>query len=1538
MTTRPTPLTIADALRQRSQEHERQELRCYDMAAFQRLDDRRFTRLLSRACEEDLLPEAFAAEVVRRAGAGQLRTRALRSLLLDSAIAPQRARPIQQAVWVALALTPARATAVLISQVQTLEAVFLTRALPAGEGTGRFGVQAGWRTPGRFVHGLAVYADQRKTAQHRAALSLLGHLSQVQPVAQEAGDGAHWTPVGASDAYVPVTVEAPADDFLAELRRVCAQAVVAPAMVAEVTARVHAGALDPRALHLVLFQATAPQWESARRAVIDAIAAKGGPSATILNIHANALGQPAPVYEDVTVPDSTKETPRFATRASYDPGTGAGGVLVSSGPMRTRKHSRRAAATALLAKVTGLPLAPHPGPPAAASPSGRPTPNPPVSALNELAQVELISGLAFDVSTELTGAQSLFSCQAVCRSKGRDLQAAGEGLSKSAAREQAARALLALVVADDEPVPVAPGSATSAREMSTVKPVPAGKDPLGVLNSLRQTGAIADVDPQYETSGLPHRQVFTCTLSCLHQGQTLTALGHAANKRASYQEAARALIACLALIPARPVPEPDAAPTAQESQAAPAEALLVPPPRTARTQPLAASPAQTAAAVRLMEEVLRAGAAISADLSPGLGAARLLIYRPDGSPLPDLDPALPVHAENVELVLPGTGVALRAQPISAWTPPLRLLAGVLARLPETGLHPSAATWRAVTRLGLDAIASQRVYPGSDQGGRDAWQLGPLTAGQRAVAAGLSEVMPPYAHCVPAARAPYRLWAPRIVVRHVLDALADAIVRGPGTSAVLGAAPYTTPTGRPHSPDVVAWTDRLTTILDPVPPPNLVLTIKPPPSGSPHDTELLWAVLRVQTTTPGGQVRLVDAAEYLPNRADLGELERVRRALRGAARVWPPLARLLEQHHPARCTVHAAEAALLLGERGHELARAGIEIVWPGQWARAVGIRAVIGVRSTREAAFGLDNVLDFRWQLTLDGNGLSEEEMDALAADGRALVHLRGQWLLLSEQNARRAAARGLGTLPAAEALTAALTGSLTVDGDRVACEPVDALADLVEFLRVGTHQPVPASAALTASLRDYQQRALAWLANLTGAGFGACLGDDMGLGKSITAIALHLHRREQVERAAPTLIVCPASLLVTWEREFAAFAPSVRVRRYHGQARSLQDLSAQEVVITTYGTLQRDADLLTAQPFGLLIADEAQQVKHHLSLTARTLRRLNGKARVALTGTPVENSVMEAWSILDWANPGLFGSPRTFAKRYARPIEHDPDSEHARRLSRVLAPFLLRRRKSDPHILTELPPKITTRRCVPLTREQVGLYEAVARETMERIHAAQTGERSVLVLTLLTQLRQICNTPAHYLRETPPLQGYDSVAERHRSGKLGALDDVLANVIAAGEQALVFTGYAAMGRLLETHLRAQGIEPLFLHGKVPPGQARQDLVDAFQTGRNPVMILTLGAGGTGLTLTEAAHAIMFDRPWNPAVETQAIDRAHRIGQGRALEVHLLQTELTIEDRIDALLARKRALADAVLTSRETLLGDLTDSELVELIALGARS
>ncbi len=366
--------------------------------------------------------------------------------------------------------------------------------------------------------------------------------------------------------------------------------------------------------------------------------------------------------------------------------------------------------------------------------------------------------------------------------------------------------------------------------------------------------------------------------------------------------------------------------------------------------------------------------------------------------------------------------------------------------------------------------------------------------------------------------------------------------------------------------------------------------------------------------------------------------------------------------------------------------------------------------------------------------------------------------------------------------------------------------------------------------------------------------------------------------------------------------------------------------MLTTYGTMRRRAAELADRDWGMVVADEAQHVKNPHSATARALRTLRAAARVALTGTPVENNLSELWAVLDWTTPGLLGPLATFRARHARAVERGMDTEATERLARLVRPFVLRRKKSDPGIAPELPPKTVTDHPVPLSREQAALYEAVVRETLARIESAEGMARRGLVMKLLTSLKQICNHPAQYLKESAP-------GPTSRSGKLALLDELLDTIVAEGGSALVFTQYVSMARLLEHHLATRGVASLLLHGGTPVA-GREEMVDRFQSGGVPVFLLSLKAAGTGLNLTRASHVVHFDRWWNPAVEEQATDRAYRIGQTQPVQVHRLIAEGSVEDRIAELLEAKRELADAVLGGGGAALTELTDAELADLVSL----
>jgi SNF2 family DNA or RNA helicase len=487
--------------------------------------------------------------------------------------------------------------------------------------------------------------------------------------------------------------------------------------------------------------------------------------------------------------------------------------------------------------------------------------------------------------------------------------------------------------------------------------------------------------------------------------------------------------------------------------------------------------------------------------------------------------------------------------------------------------------------------------------------------------------------------------------------------------------------------------------------------------------------------------------------------------------------------------------------------------------------------------------------------------------------------------------------------------------------------------MRQSTAVEKAAPATLNATLRPYQERGLAWLSTMGSLGLGACLADDMGLGKTIQLLAFLLERVESAPRdGRPALLVAPTSVVGNWEREIQRFAPSLTVTPHYGanRARSAGEFpnAPGALVITTYGLLRRDADLLKSVGWSVIALDEAQNIKNAASATARTARALTGSHRFALTGTPVENRLAELWSILEFANPGILGPLEKFRREYALPIERYSNEAAATRLRRIVSPFILRRLKSDSAIVRDLPPKNEMKVICTLTREQATLYKAVVDEEMRRIEKADGMERRGRVLALLTFTKQICNHPAQYLSEKGPLPA--------RSGKLTRITEMLEEAVSAGDKALVFTQFREMGDRLTAHLaESLGCEVVYLHGGTPK-RARDEMVRRFQEEPHGprVFVLSVKAGGTGLNLTAASHVFHYDRWWNPAVEDQATDRAYRIGQTRAVQVHKLVCAGTVEEKIDRLLEQKRDLASKVVGGGEQWITELDVSELKDLFAL----
>jgi SNF2-related domain/SNF2 Helicase protein/Helicase conserved C-terminal domain len=911
---------------------------------------------------------------------------------------------------------------------------------------------------------------------------------------------------------------------------------------------------------------------------------------------------------------------------------------------------------------------------------------------------------------------------------------------------------------------------------------------------------------------------------------------------------------------------------------------------------------------------------------------------------------------RLELVFPGGTYGIRKRLVSAEIIPLaEALPALLAIDPSHAgqrMRHSARVWAAAAAAGVGLVARGRLLPAVGADGIDVWRAGPLDPADLGWLRELAAVFPPAAHAlgVPGSR-PMRLRSPEALVRELWDAIADTIARSPAAARTT-ASPAFAAVEPTQVSDLAQWLAdvreglsagaRLGLRIEAVPVP-LVDTVDAEPDeedgdepGPDADTPAFRLVLQLRSTADPSLI--VDAtalwnqpetvlARFGPQaEADL------LLALRRGASVWPPLAEVLRQASPSVIDLDDDALTSLLGPAAEELAGAGIEVLWPSSLLDGgLKLRAVATPAPGKltEAGFGLGALLDFRWQLTLGGALLDADEINALAEAKRPLIRLRGRWVILDPALLDRLRRPPRTRMSTSEALGAVLAGSAEIDGETMTVVAEGPLADLARQIAsvASAPEPIEPPPALAATLRPYQQRGLAWLAGMCDAGLGGCLADDMGLGKTIQVIALHLHRRDS--KTGPTLVVCPASLLGTWEREVRRFAPDVSVRRYHGGGRHLQDLAIDEVVLATYGVVLRDSARLAEIGWGLVVADAAQHVKNPLSRTARELRAVPAPARVALTGTPVENRLSELWAILDWTTPGLLGHLEPFTRRVAVPVERYRDAEATARFAALIQPFLLRRRKTDPGIAPELPRKTETDQFVPLTAEQVTLYEAMVRETMEAIATSDGIERAGLIFKLLTALKQICNHPAQYLKQPGPLAG--------RSGKLAAFDELADVILASGESMLVFTQYTQMASLLQQHLDARGIGSLFLHGGVPV-RRREEMVAQFQAGEAPVFLLSLKAGGTGLTLTRATHVLHYDRWWNPAVEDQATDRAYRIGQHRPVQVHRLITEGTLEDRIAALLEKKRELADAVIGSGEGWIAELSDDQLAELVSLRAAS
>ncbi|MDP2948269.1 MAG: DEAD/DEAH box helicase [Chloroflexota bacterium] len=678
-------------------------------------------------------------------------------------------------------------------------------------------------------------------------------------------------------------------------------------------------------------------------------------------------------------------------------------------------------------------------------------------------------------------------------------------------------------------------------------------------------------------------------------------------------------------------------------------------------------------------------------------------------------------------------------------------------------------------------------------------------------------------------------------------------------------------------------------------------------------------------------------------------ERLLADLGRACRLFPPLEEGLKSPRPVASGLTTEDAYRFLREAAPLLEESGFGVLVPPWWQKPqarLGVRVRVKSKGDGKAGasglLGLDSLVEFDWEAALGDQTLTREELERLAALKVPLVRVRGQWVELRPEEID-AALRFLqgkrGRMGLGELLRLGLAGEGAGPGlPVVAVEGEGWLRQLLEGLdSAGRMEEIPAPERFQGTLRPYQLRGLSWLAFLDRYGLGACLADDMGLGKTVQLIALLLHERSNGNKPGPTLLIAPMSVVGNWRREVERFGPSLRAMVHHGGERLsgrafAREAKRHDLVISTYALAQRDREQLAAVPWHRVALDEAQNIKNPSAKQTQAVRSLKASHRVALTGTPVENRLSELWSIMEFLNAGYLGSAESFQRRFATPIERYRDAERMAGLRRLVGPFILRRLKTDPAVIQDLPEKMEMKVFCNLTREQASLYQAVVKEMMEKVEESEGIERKGQVLAALTKLKQVCDHPALFLHDESALDG--------RSGKVLRLGEMLEEVVAAGDRALVFTQFAEMGQMLKAHLQeALEREVLFLHGGTSR-KARDEMVQRFQsTGQAPpVFILSLKAGGLGLNLTAANHVFHFDRWWNPAVENQATDRAFRIGQRKNVQVHKYVCAGTLEERIDQLMETKRALAESVIGTGEAWLTEMSTEQLRELLALSSHA
>jgi len=674
-------------------------------------------------------------------------------------------------------------------------------------------------------------------------------------------------------------------------------------------------------------------------------------------------------------------------------------------------------------------------------------------------------------------------------------------------------------------------------------------------------------------------------------------------------------------------------------------------------------------------------------------------------------------------------------------------------------------------------------------------------------------------------------------------------------------------------------------------------------------------------------------------------ERLLADLGKASRIFPPIEESLKTACPAGLNLDTENAYQFLRQYASLLEQSGFGVLLPAWWQKPAArlqsrlkLKPKAGAKGVGRGLVGLNAIVAYEWEIALGDNVLSRQEFEQLAGLKVPMVKIHGQWVELKPEEIELALAcfkKCGGEMKLGDALRTGLGQETTSGLPLMEISAEGWIKDILDAFSGNTARmsSIASPPGFHGHLRPYQLEGVSWMAFLAQFGLGACLADDMGLGKTIEFISLLLYLQDRKQLKGPSLLVCPMSVVNNWKREVEKFAPSLRVMVHHGPGRDTgEDLvhkaKEQDIVVTTYSLVNRDARYLSGIDWEYLALDEAQNIKNPSAGQTQALRKLNSRYRIALTGTPVENRLSELWSIMEFLNPGYLKSAQDFHTGFVTPIEKYHSPVQTEKLKRLIQPFVLRRVKTDKNIINDLPEKIETRVFCNLTREQATLYEAIVKEMLEKIEHSEGMERKGLVLSTLLKLKQVCNHPAQFLQDRSGLPG--------RSGKLSRMEEMLEEIMAEGDKALIFTQFAEMGKLLKQHLQeTYTCEALFLHGGTPRKE-RDAIIQRFQNDHTgpSLFILSLKGGGVGLNLTAANHVFHFDRWWNPAVENQATDRAFRIGQKKNVQVHKFVCVGTMEERIDEMIEQKKELALNIVGSGESWLTEMSTEQLKEVLAL----